>query len=74
MAERNLLRYYFAFDAYFDSLEIKDQRNRHESQLNSWFDKTETYPQLHELDKQEYLDEKRHERRNQEQLQASLDQ
>ena len=74
VAERNLLRYYFAFDAYFDSLEIEESGQRHENQLNSWFDKTEAYPQLHELEKQEYLNEKRHERRNQESLQAAVGQ
>ena len=72
VAERNLLRYYFAFDAYFDALSIEEPEKRLEAQLNSWFDKTEDYPQLHELEKQEYLADKRRERNNQKRLQAEM--
>ena len=73
-AERNLLRYYFSFDAYFDALETIDPDERHARQLSSWFDKTEAYSQLHELSKQEYVDEKTKERHNQKQLQKALGQ
>ena len=71
-AERNLLRYYFAFDAYFDALDTDEAKERHARQLNSWFEKTADYPQLHELEKQEYMEEKSKERRNQIQLQQAL--
>jgi hypothetical protein len=72
IAERNLLRYYFAFAAFFESTDITDKVGRHEKQLEFWFDQTEKYPQLHELDKATYLEEKRHERQNQIALQQEL--
>lgn len=65
VAERNLLRYYFAFAAFFNSAGEKDDNKRHENQMNYWFDQTEQYPQLHEMGKEEYLTEKRKERANQ---------
>ncbi len=65
VAERNLLRYYFAFAAFFNSAGEKDNNKRHENQMNYWFDQTEQYPQLHEMGKEEYLTEKRKERANQ---------
>ena len=72
VAERNLLRYYFAFAAFFDSVGIIDDASRHESQLTYWFEQTEKYQQLHELDRATYFEEKKHERRNQISLQADL--
>ncbi len=70
VAERNVLRYYFAFAAYFDSVGVADDAERHAKQLDYWFDQTEKYPQLHELDKATYIQEKKHERRNQQALQT----
>jgi hypothetical protein len=72
VAERNLLRYYFAFAAFFDSADVADAATRHDTQLEYWFDQTEKYQQLHELDRATYFEEKRHERRNQIALQAEL--
>jgi len=72
VAERNLLRYYFAFAAYFDSMGIVDETTRHDTQLEYWFDQTDKFQQLHELDKATYFEEKKHERKNQIALQAGL--
>ncbi len=71
VAERNLVRYYFAFMTFFDSSAESDSAQRYEDQLNDWFDRTETYPQLHEISRQEYLDSKRKERENQLALQKA---
>ena len=51
VAERNLLRYYFAFAAFFDSAGISDDASRHEKQLTYWYEQTEKFQQLHELDR-----------------------
>ena len=71
VAERNLLRYYFAFIAFFSELEEKDQQKRHDGQLTFWFDQIEKYPQLYEMSREKYLDQKRKERVNQIALQGS---
>ena len=71
VAERNLLRYYFAFIAFFSELEEKDQQKRHDGQLTFWFDQIEKYPQLYEMSREKYLDQKRKERLNQIALQGS---
>ncbi|RQS72033.1 hypothetical protein DID96_12180 [Burkholderia sp. Bp8963] len=51
LLERNTMRYYLAIDAYLATLgKSPDQR------FARWFDATEQYPlQLHELDRQDYL-------------------
>ncbi|KVO55197.1 hypothetical protein WJ78_30260 [Burkholderia ubonensis] len=51
LLERNTMRYYLAIDAYLGTLDKPlDQR------LARWFDATEQYArQLHELDRQDYL-------------------
>ncbi len=72
VAERNMVRYYFAFDAFFNSASEPDFEKRHEAQISSWYENTEKYPQLHELDRDEYLSEKRQERKNQVKLQSEL--
>ena len=72
VAERNLLRYYFAFAAFFETAGITDAASRHAKQLAYWFDQTEKYQQLHELDRSTYFEEKKHERKNQIALQADL--
>jgi hypothetical protein len=74
VAERNLLRYYFAFAAFFDSAAETDVDKRHENQLSYWYNQTEQFPQLHEISREEYLDEKRRERVNQVALQNKQDQ
>ena len=69
VAERNLLRYYFAFIAFFNEIDEQDPLKRHEGQLTYWFDQTERYPQLYEMSREEYLGGKRKERENQTALQ-----
>ena len=71
MAERNLLRYYFAFAAFFNSASKTDSAARHNAQLDYWFDSTEKFPQLHEMEKEAYVEEKRKERENQIELQMA---
>ncbi|MGE5638581.1 MAG: hypothetical protein ACM30H_00670 [Clostridia bacterium] len=61
VVERNAMRYFLAIEAYVDSLSAP-LGERLERRLAGWFDATERYPaQLHELDRAEYLDMKRHE-------------
>lgn len=70
VAERNLLRYYFAFTAFFqnsDSEDVEDFKQR----LNYWYDQTEQYKQLYELDRKQYLADKGKEFKNQLALQNS---
>ncbi|MCC6347013.1 MAG: hypothetical protein IT388_07455 [Nitrospirales bacterium] len=70
--ERNALRYYFAIEAYMDSLSAPPGE-RFETRINRWYDLTERFPrQLFELEKGEYLTAKRRERRNQLMLQDAL--
>lgn len=61
LVERNTMRYYLAIDAYLGSLAIPADK-RVDQRFETWFDATEQYPrQLHELDRQEYLQMKKHE-------------
>jgi hypothetical protein len=69
VAERNLLRYYFAFVAFFRNIGSKDPDQRHEAQLTHWFDRVEQYPQLYEMSREDYLSSKIKERLNQTALQ-----
>lgn len=57
LLERNTMRYYLAIDAYLATLDKPlDQR------LGRWFDATEQYPrQLHEVERQDYMEMKRDE-------------
>jgi len=58
VVERNTMRYYLAIDAYLDSPAEADVPKR----LGQWFDSTERYArQLHEMDRDEYLQMKRNE-------------
>jgi len=58
--ERNTMRYYLAIDAYLDSLAGSSLAQRREQRLAAWFDATERYaPQLHEIERDEYLEMKR---------------
>ncbi len=59
LVERNAMRYFLAIDAHLDSYAVPEDK-RFEAGLAAWFDATEVYaPQLHELDRAEYLAKKR---------------
>ena len=62
--ERNVLRYYFALVAFFDTINLPAEK-RFESSLDYWFEATRSYPQLYEMDRDEYISAKRRERANQ---------
>ena len=64
IAERNILRYYFAFNAFFHSNPELEQEVMNK-RMNSWFDQTEQYEQLYEVDREEYLADKQKEYNNQ---------
>jgi hypothetical protein len=69
-AERNIMRYYLAIEAYQASL-AKPAAERLESRLKYWFDATEEYPrQLHEVDKPSYLAMKKTEHQRQQSAQS----
>jgi hypothetical protein len=73
IAERNAVRYYLALQAHMESLSLPaEQRFAHASAR--WFDLTERYAaQLHEVERQEYLDAKTRELEAQTRLQHTLD-
>lgn len=61
LLERNTMRYYLAIDAYLKSLSAPADK-RLQQRLNTWFSATEQYPrQLHEIERQDYLQMKHHE-------------
>lgn len=61
--ERNTMRHYLALGAYMDSLSAPAAA-RTEQRLTAWFDATERYAlQLHELEREDYLNMKRRELR-----------
>lgn len=61
LVERNTARYYLAIDAYLASLAIPVDK-RVDQRFATWFDATEQYSrQLHELDRQQYLQMKKNE-------------
>ena len=61
LTERNTMRYYLAIDAYLGALSTSPDRQL-EQRLNNWFDANEQYPrQLHEIDRQHYLQMKHEE-------------
>lgn len=72
IAERNLLRYYFAFAAFFHTQALPDD-NQFKESLNYWFDQTEQYKQLYEVDRPQYIDDKNREYENQVALQRLLE-
>ena len=68
--ERNAVRYYFALQTYMDSLKLPSEQ-RFEQRINQWYDLTARYPiQLYEMDKEDYLANKRREYANQIALQS----
>lgn len=70
--ERNAMRYYLALRAYLQTDDLPEAR-RPEASMVSWFRMVERYPrQLHELSREEYLDNKRREWRNQRRLQRHI--
>lgn len=72
VAERNLVRYYLAFMTFFESSTGVDKEIRYQHQLNDWFDRTDAFPQLYEMSKEEYLADKTRERENQLELQKAV--
>ena len=53
--ERNTMRYYLAIDAYLSALYLPAEK-RLEKRLSNWFNATEQYArQLHEQERQEYM-------------------
>jgi hypothetical protein len=73
LVERNAMRYYLAFEAFLD-MQSAPPTQRFEACINAVYDLMEKYPrQLHEMQKEEYLDAKRRERENQLRLQQELD-
>jgi hypothetical protein len=71
--ERNAVRCYLGIRTYLDTLDISTDQ-KFEEQLNHWYDLTEQYPvQLHDVEKNEYLTDKRREHVNQVALQKLAD-
>jgi hypothetical protein len=61
VVERNTMRYYLAIEGYLGALSTPAQA-RLEKRLRDWFAAAERYPrQLHEMERDEYLDMKRKE-------------
>jgi hypothetical protein len=70
--ERNAMRYHLAVQAYLDTLGIAEPE-RFERRIERWFDLTSAYPeQLFEMERDEYLDNKRRERAEQRRLQQVI--
>jgi hypothetical protein len=65
VVERNTMRYFLAIDAYLGALAAPAQ-TRFEARLQNWYDATEKYArQLHDVDRNAYLEMKRREYRRQ---------
>ena len=61
MVERNTMRYYLAIEAYLGAL-AAPAAGQFDQRLQNWFTATEVYArQLHEVDRESYLDMKRRE-------------
>ncbi|EPC01536.1 hypothetical protein L861_16830 [Litchfieldella anticariensis FP35 = DSM 16096] len=68
MIERNVMRFYLALAVHLDTRAVPEAE-RLDERLRRWFAATERYPrQLHELDEQRYLEQKRREYERQEAL------
>jgi len=71
--ERNAARYFFALEAFLATRDLPESQ-RFEQRLTRWFDLTEQHrAQLHEIDRNVYLDHKRRERQEQARLQRAVD-
>ena len=58
VVERNTMRYYLAIEAYLDALTASPEAQL-EKRLQHWYDGTDQYArQLHEIERQDYLDMK----------------
>jgi hypothetical protein len=68
--ERNTMRYYLAVEAYLSAL-AAPPAERFEKRLAHWQSAVERYPQLHELEPEQYLRMKRKEIRRQERASAA---
>jgi hypothetical protein len=63
--ERNTMRYYLAFDAYLHALS-EPSSQRFETSVDRWFSATERFaPQLHEVERDDYVAMKRSQYRRQ---------
>ena len=61
VVERNTMRYYLAIDAYLSAMALPETQ-RLDRRLQTWFAATERYPrQLHEVERNDYIDMKRSE-------------
>jgi hypothetical protein len=61
LIERNTMRYYLAIDSYLAAYRLP-AGEQPEKRITTWYDATERFaPQLHEMDRNEYLDMKRKE-------------
>jgi len=61
VVERNTMRYFLAIEAYLGAY-TAPASDQIEKRLRDWFAATERYtPQLHEMERADYLDMKRHE-------------
>lgn len=70
--ERNAMRYLFAMQAYLET-GLMPAQERFAARTRRWFELTEVYAaQLHEMEREEYLDAKQRERHNQTQLQQEV--
>lgn len=63
------MRYYLAIDAYLGALSSPPDKQL-EQRLTDWFDASERYPrQLHEMDRQQYMQMKYEEYQRQQTMQ-----
>lgn len=70
--ERNAMRYYLALKVFLDTRHMTPG-DRFETRIKTWFDLTENYAaQLRELERDSYLQGKRQEWRDQQELQGSI--
>ncbi len=65
LVERNTMRYYLAIESFLGAMAVPE-RARFEKRINDWFNASERYSrQLHEIERDEYLNMKRKEYRRQ---------
>ncbi len=73
VVERNVMRYHLAIDAFLNSVTTAGYEN-HDLLLERWFRLNDSHPQqLHEMKQSEYMEIKKQEWHNQQQLQLSVD-
>jgi hypothetical protein len=69
VVERNTMRYYLAIDAYLSAL-TSQPKDQLEKRLQQWYNSTEQYAvQLHEVERNDYLEMKRKEYQRQQTIQ-----